>query len=247
MNTPAPRTEAGCYRRRIHLDASSGQHVQAALEDDYHHFVLRIEHDGARVTAVSSEAKRIPWTTCPAASSQLAQLVGLAISRDILVTSAGIDAHTHCTHQFDLALMAIAQAARGGARRYDVAVSDPRDGVSTATLAIDGQAQLEWRLQGSTIIAPAHDAGTSLRALKIRELAMRDPESAEHIALLRRAVMVAGGRAVDFDEIDSPLPFAPRMSGACFAYQPVRIALARRNPGAIRDFSTSAERLLQDV
>lgn len=246
MNKPQPRTEAGYYRRRIILDASSGHSVHAALEDDYHHFVLQLEHDGERVTAVSSEAKRIPWTSCPAASGQLVQLVGLAISRDILVNSAGIDAYTQCTHQFDLGLMAIAQAARDGSRRYDVSISDPRDGLSTATLDIDGKLQLEWVMEGSTIVAPARDAGTNLRSLKLREVAMRDPEVAEHIALLRRAVMVAGGRAFDLDQVDSPMPFAARMSGACFAYQPERIAFARRNPGSIRDFSASAERLLPD-
>lgn len=235
----------GCYRRRIILTAAAGS-VLAAIEDDYHHFLLKLDHDGTRVTGISADAKRFPWLTCPSASQNLERLIGTALSNDVLATNACLDAHHQCTHQFDLALAAILQAVRGGTRQYDAMVTDPVDGVSVAVLTLDGITQLTWELQGSAIIGPQEYAGINLRKIDIRTLARQEPEQALAISLLRRAVMVAGGRGVDFDQFEDMSAFAERMAGACHAFQPERIPFGKRSKGSMRDFSNSADRLLHD-
>lgn len=235
---------SGCYRRRIILTTEK-QMVNAALEDDYHHFSLQLQHDGNHVTAFSSDAIRFPWSTCPSTSDQLQQLIGAPISSAVLTTHAGLDSHAQCTHQLDLALAAIVQAVRGGRRQYDAVVNDAPEECYTASLSVDGQIALEWSLEGSTIVAPDAYAGLNLRKLDKSAIAMRDIDTIQAIGLLRRAVMIAGGRRFDFDRLEDMRLFAGRMAGACYAFQPERIPLARRAKGSARDFTDHPEFLLQ--
>lgn len=245
MNPHSNDRITGALRRRIVISAGAW-HVMAAVEDDYHHFVIALDHDGRRVTGIASEDLRTPWTTCVSAGGQLRRLVGMPLSTGILAAVAQIDAHAQCTHQFDLALMAIAQAVRGGRRQYDIEVTDAVDGARHARVIRDGQPCLDWLLQGTTITAPAALAGTNLRAIDMRALASSDPENAEAIGALRRGVMIAGGRGIDFSQIEDLRPFAGRMSGACYTFQPERIALGKRNKDSVRDFSRHPELLLKD-
>ena len=46
------------YRRRIELVTVSPAVVQGELEDDFHHFLVSIAHDGTKVTAVEGTAVR---------------------------------------------------------------------------------------------------------------------------------------------------------------------------------------------
>ena len=55
----------GIYRRRIHLHAHRDNEVRGLLEDDFHHFGVRLRHDGKRVTAITGEDIRVPWSACP--------------------------------------------------------------------------------------------------------------------------------------------------------------------------------------
>ncbi len=68
----------------------------------------------------------------------------------------------HCTHQLDVATLAVAHAARvvaGGAprRQYDIVVPfGLLDGQRhTVTLARDGDPLLAWELEGGRVVAPA--------------------------------------------------------------------------------------------
>lgn len=237
---------AGEYRRRIVLEAGEWS-IGAALEDDFHHFELRVRHDGRSVTGITSEAKRTPWSTCPSASALLTGLVGTALSSDVLTSLAGLNPRTQCTHQFDLALLAIAQGARGGCRRFDATVSDEVGGRRHASLAVDGTTVLDWMLEGSIVKTGSVMQGVNLRSLDMQSLAASDPATAEAVSVLRRAVMVASGRGIDFDLYDDMSQFAERMAGACYAFQPERIPLARRNKGSVRDFTLREDLLLHDV
>ena len=54
--------------------------VWGGLEDDFHHFEVTLQHDGAHVTAIDMHAVRWPWATCPAAGQGLQALVGMELS-----------------------------------------------------------------------------------------------------------------------------------------------------------------------
>lgn len=242
----SPQNETrGALRRKVILSAGE-RLVVAGVEDDFHHFVITLEHDGSRITGVKSEDKRTPWAICASAGSMLQQLVGVSLSMDVFAAVAHIDPHQQCTHQFDLALLAIPQALRGGRRQYDIEVTDPIDGKRRAHVLRDGNTCIDWTMEGTTIIAPSALAGTNLRQMNVREVAERDPDIAEAIVTLRRAVMIASGRGINLDQFESASVFADRMSGACYSFQPTRIMLATRNKGTVRDFAQHPELLLSD-
>src|SRR5207245_277647 len=114
--------------------------VSAELEDDFHHFRVTVAHDGARVTGVRGVGVRFPWSTCPLAADRLAPLVGMPLSVRSTAVGDVVSARDNCTHMFDLAGLAVAHAARVGARRqYDVVVADPVDDRRQVTLDRDGE------------------------------------------------------------------------------------------------------------
>src|ERR1700733_13235585 len=109
------------FRRRIGI-ASTGNHgageVRASLEDDFHHFRVRLVHAQRRIAAIEGFAIRHPYTTCPQAAAQLsrlrdAELDGLAHS-----VMRMTDASLQCTHLMELSGLAIAAAARSIAKRW---------------------------------------------------------------------------------------------------------------------------------
>ena len=236
---------AGALRRTIILAASAGA-VRAGVEDDFHHFELTIAHDGRHVTSVQSRHVRTPWTSCAGAGAMLAQLVGAPLSTDSAAVTGTLDAHAQCTHQFDLALMAIAQGARGATRRYDIEVQDPLDAQRRAIVRRDGAVVIDWLLEGSQVVGPADMAGTNLRTIDLRAIAARDPDHAEAVVALRRAVMISSGRGHDLDLHESLEVFSAQMSGACYAFQPLRFAEGKRNKGSVRDFAAHPQLLLKD-
>ncbi|MES2258507.1 MAG: DUF2889 domain-containing protein [Pseudomonadota bacterium] len=236
---------SAALHRRVVLLAGDGQ-VTAALEDDFHHFEVSLRHDGMRITAVDSHSLRTPWASCSGASVPLQALVGCALTLRPLAELAHIDAKQQCTHLYDLALMAVAQAVRGGRRVYDARVTDAVDGRQHAVLLRDGQPCLEWTLEGSTIVAPQRLAGTSLRTLDMRAIGAGDAELAEACMLLRRSVMITGGRGIDFDSYDNIAAFAGEKGGACHAFQPRNFALGQRRRGSVREFTGRSELLLAE-
>ena len=61
----------GSYRRRIRLVREADDVVWGGLEDDFHHFEVRLRHDGTTVTRVDMHAVRWPWVTCADAGRNL--------------------------------------------------------------------------------------------------------------------------------------------------------------------------------
>lgn len=235
----------GSLRRRIILSANANT-VLAAVEDDFHHFVVTLTHDQTRVTDVLGVEKRAPWATCVKSSAMLQQLVGVLLSTEVYSATRHVDPHEQCTHQYDLALMAIAQAMRGGRKQYDIEVSDAVDGVSQARVWRNKQLCLDWQIQGVTVLTPVEFAGTSLRKLNLSEMATLDAEQAEAVGAMRRVLMMAGGRLIDFDQFEDAQVFAERMSGACYSFQPARMMLAKRQKGSVRNYSAQPELLLKE-
>jgi len=223
------------YRRAIQIVAEPGRAV-VEIEDDFHHFVVTVAHDGRAVTAASGLAVRYPWSSCPLAGSALGALAGLPLSTDPLAIYRFSDPLQQCTHMFEMAGLAVTQAARGSStRRYDAVVVDPQNGAQLAELQCDGEPRLTWRLQDGVIVEPAACAGRRPDDFRTRNLGDLAHETAEAVLILRRAVWLAAARAMDVDRF--PTAAAMGRTGVCFTYQPHRAAGALRRPGSERDFS----------
>ncbi len=227
-------SEAPAFRRAISIRGREDV-VDAQLEDDFHRFGVTLHHDGRVVTRVEARAGRYPWATCAEAPTALASLAGVALSGDPTALFRQADARAHCTHLFELAALAIAQAARGdGSRLYEAEVTDPDDGVRTARLFQDGDLVLEWRLFDDLITAPEAYAGRAIASFGSRALAALEPALAERLLILRRVVQTARGRAMDVDAYATAADM--RRPAECYSLQPANAARARRIPGTHRDW-----------
>ncbi len=215
--------------------------VRAVLEDDFHHFRVVLHHDAGGVQAVEADSPRFPYSLCPAAGLRLRELIGMPLTTDMTAVFRVANARDQCTHQIDLAALAVTAAARGTAqRRYDIIVHDRREGEDRhALLKRDGVPLLDWVLDGYAITAPAPYAGHGLGSGFTSWVAQAfEPEEAEAALVLRRGVFISGGRgmAAKLDSHSS----AP-ISGGCWVQQPERAIHAVRQKGSTLDFTGRAE------
>ena len=231
--------------RRLLLQASAGV-CTAAVEDDFHHFVVTLAHDGQRVTAVEVAAPRTPWTLCPQAAERRHQFVGLPLQPRIPLSLPGIDSKQQCTHQHDLMVLALSHALRGGRRDYLTHVTDPQDRQQHSRLWRDGELVLDWRLHRTLIESADVFHGRDLRSVMDWASQALDDDSLEALVVLRRSVMVSGGRAVDLDRFDHASQIMGRMAGGCFVFQPERAEQALRIKGSIRTDLHDHAQLLAD-
>lgn len=252
MAAPAARRQPGSYRRRIRLVNVSATETWGGLEDDFHRFEVTLRHDGTRVREVTVRSRRWPWSTCPDAAGVLEALVGMPLADRCTAPAAVLDPHRACTHQFDLAGLAVAAAARGHPRRqYDVEVTGPDPaGVTTATLARDGLVRQRWR-----IAAPGGGPRRLVEPAPFTEAPWRGgfiawadrtlpPAEAEEAIVLRRACDIALGRGMDLDALDRADELAELMTGICYTMQPEVMPVALRHRGQIRDFADDPDGLL---
>jgi hypothetical protein len=245
----------GTYRRRIRLVAS-GDEIQGELADDFHHFAVRLRHDGERVVDIEGEDIRVPWTTCPGAMAAGKQIVGAKLTLSLLEVARQANLRAQCTHLFDLASLAVSHAARvvsGGARsrQYDASLADfsrDRPEGTPSSLTRDGGHLFAWRIDRMTILA-ADDplfAGRKLSSQSFYRFVEGelDAEAAEAALVLRRAVFIGLGRRYDFDRISHAAEFAKVVGSACHTFDPARVDGARRVIGTVRDFSKDADGIL---
>ena len=227
-------TARPAFRRAIVIRHQGGQ-VDADLEDDFHRFGVTLRHDGHVVLEVAARAERYPWATCLEAPLVLNALKGVQVSADPTALFRHADPRLHCTHLFELAALALAQAARGdGSRLFEAEVSDPVDGVRTARLYRDGSLALEWRLAGDVIVAPAAYSGRALSSFNSRSLADLPPEQAETLLILRRVAQTAKGRLINVDAFASAAEMG--RPAQCYSLQPANAARATRVKGSVRDW-----------
>jgi hypothetical protein len=219
----------GAFRRRILIQPSPDR-VVAELEDDWHRMVVTLHHDSATITAIDSEMKRWPWTTCPGAMDTLAvTFVGVALGE---VAQRG-EKTANCTHLYDLTLFAAAHAGESQKVAYDVTVTDPIDDARVATIVRDGVTVLGWTLTGDTLLAPPNLTGQSFACIG-RWIAQLDPGRQEAARILRWATILSYGRQMTIPAGSSGRRFA---SGTCYTFTPVVAESAFRNRDADRDFS----------
>lgn len=217
------------YRRRILIEPMPGR-VTAELEDDYHRMVVALSHADGVLTAIDSDMKRWPWTTCPGAIEQLrATFAGAALAD--MARRGG--KKQNCTHLYDLAVFAAAHAGEHAPIAYDIIVTDPVDGVRAAQLMRDGAQVLDWTLDGDLFFAPSDLAGRRIGDLN--DVVDRlDPAGAEAVRILRWACILALGRAM---EIPAGLPATAFPPGSCYTFQPEKAVVSTRRPGVDTDFS----------
>jgi hypothetical protein len=251
VDAPSTYFPHGRYRRRIRLVARDARTILGGLEDDQHYFTVRVEHDGEQVTAITSESVRAPWTTCPSAGAQLQALVATPLSVRCLEVAKRTRSDQHCTHQLDVATLAIAHAARVAAngrtrRQYDMVVPfGLLDGeLHTVTLDRDGTRVLAWELEGTRIVAPAPWSEATGGFARWADASF-DPDTAEAAIVLKRACSIGMSRGMDLDRYPT-LADMPGVSPVCWSMQPERAPVAFRNRGLIRDYDTRPEAMLAD-
>jgi len=240
----------GSLRRRVEVssrsDGPGSGEARGAVEDDFHHFKVTVRARDGLVAEVLSEAPRHPNALCPAAGERLVELVGMPLSEVSAAVMERTDARQQCTHQIDLAGLAIAALARGIARRaYEVEAPDRVDGRSRARLWRDGALLLEWEMDGPVILGPAPFTGVNIGAgFTAWARDNLDLDLAEAALVLRRGVFISSGRAVDLDDPARRTGVGPM--GGCWAWQPERAQLAFRVVGSSRDFTDRPEALARD-
>jgi hypothetical protein len=231
------------FRRRIGIDskgdAARGE-VRASLEDDFHHFRVRVAHSDGKVQHIEGWAVRHPYSTCPLAANQLSRLVNAPLNGLAHSVMRMTNPAQQCTHVMELAGLAIAAAARSIAQRwYDIAVPRRIAGRTLATLDKDGSRMLAWELLDTTIVGPAPFQGVSLReGMAAWALAHLPEEEAEAALILRRCAVISLGRAMNLDAQVHAQP-----TGRCFVQQPERAAQGLRIVGSIVDFTEAARDL----
>ncbi|MCM2459344.1 DUF2889 domain-containing protein [Pseudomonas sp. CG7] len=237
----------GAFRRRILLRREA-QSVTAELEDDYHAFRLRLEHDGNRITGIHAQSLRIPTVACLEAPALLAGLVGQPLTGNRLAFRGGSSPRLHCTHLHDLLWLAMAQAFRESTcRLYDIQVPDLVNGRSRACVQLDGTELLTWETDMDRLLKPAEHADKPLRSGFSRWAAEHyRGDQLEAAYILQIAIMVAHARRFDVDAMratrNQP---GDELLGACHAFQPNVIKRAHPMMNTVRDFSERPDDLLR--
>ena len=243
--------DADAYRRRIRIVTLGPGLVESDLQDDFHHFVITLRHDGERVKSIDAESRRWPWATCPDAAVPLRALAGMPLSRRFTAAGRWTDPKQNCTHQFDAACHAITHAASGRAERvYDLEVPrrDPATGASHCRLWVDGEPSLQWEIGWNGIAdvdAPFDVAPWRGGFMRWADATLPE-DDAERAITLRRACDIGMGRGMDLDAIPVADQLPATMAGVCHTMQPGVVEVAFRHVGSIRDFARTPELLGAD-
>ena len=238
--------DADAYRRRIRIVTLEPGSVEADLEDDFHHFVITLRHDGERVESVDAQSLRWPWATCPDAARPLEKLAMMPLAPRFTTAGRWTDPKQNCTHQFDAACHAITHAAWGRTKRvYEIEVPrrDPETGSSRCRLWVDGALSLEWDITWRGIVgavAPFDAAPWKGGFMRWADETLPE-DDAERAITLRRACDIGMGRGIDLDAIAVASDLPPTMAGVCYTMQPGVVEVALRHVGSIRDFARAPE------
>jgi hypothetical protein len=243
-----PSFGQGALRRRVRLIAE-GNEVRAGVEDAYHSFRLTLRHDGQRIVDILPRFERVPLTTCPSAEEPLRRLIGTPLETGWRELAIQENPRTHCTHLFDLAVLAMAQARRGGARSYDVVVPDEHPGAVWTVLQRDGETLFRWRTFESRILEPVDLADKPLlRGFSRWATARFEGDELEAALVLHKAYFVSRARAWNVEAgADKPVAHHTMIRDACHSYSEPQMSIAIRNRGTTIDTSDPAVPLVVDL
>ncbi len=243
--------DADTYRRRIRVVTLEPGVVESDLQDDFHHFVVTLRHDGKKVVEMDARSERWPWSTCPAAAIPLRELAGMPLTRRFTAAGKWTNPKLNCTHQFDAACHAITHAAgRRDERVYDLEIPrrDPDTGTTRCRSWVDGGPSLEWTVGWDGIVDPQPPFDTApWKGGFMRWADEHLPEDqAERAITLRRACDIGMGRGMDLDAVAVASRLPVVMTGVCHSMQPGIVEVAFRHVGSIRDFAAAPELLDAD-
>ncbi len=243
--------DADAYRRRIRVVTLEPGVVESDLQDDFHHFVITLRHDGERIESVEAQSRRWPWATCPDAAAPLRKLASMPLARRFTAAGRWTDPKQNCTHQFDAACHAITHAAWQRTERvYDLEVPrrDPETGASRCRLWVDGDLALDWETRWDGIVEPRapFDAAPWKGGFMRWADETLGEDDAERAITLRRACDIGMGRGMDLDAIAVAGDLPQSMAGVCHTMQPGVVQVAFRHVGSIRDFARDPELLVAD-
>jgi hypothetical protein len=223
------------FRRRFLIEPSEGE-VLARVEDDFHHMVVSLRHDGEAISAVDAEMVRAPWTTCPGAEAVVERtFVGVPLTQ---AARRGFK-QANCTHLYDLAVLAAAHADDSAPTAYEILVSDPDPDQVEAELRRNGESVLRWSLRGMELTAPEEIAGKTVFHLRdwIASLPAAEREAAK---ILQWACLLAHGRSLPLEQQSD----ATKLPSNCYTFQPETAAHAVR-VGRVIDFSRGGRQPLE--
>jgi hypothetical protein len=240
--------DANAYRRRIRVVRLETGVVRSDLQDDFHHFVITLRHDGHNIVSVDADSRRWPWSTCPAAAEPLRRLAGMPLEPRFTAAGRWTDPKQNCTHQFDAACHAITHAAHGRDERvYDLEIPlrEPATGATHCRLWVDGVPDLEWEIDWNGIVgaAPPFDAAPWRGGFMRWADESLPADDAERAITLRRACDIGLGRGMDLDSIPVADQLPESMAGICHTMQPGVVNVALRHVGSIRDFARTPDLL----
>ena len=247
---PVTNTDYGqrVFRRRIRLIAGPGA-VRAALEDTGHAMRLVLQHDAGRITAITPEFRRFPLDTCPGAAGPLRALIGMPLDTPMRRMLTEHNPRAHCTHVYDLTLLAMAHALREGSRQYDVEVPDEHPAPAWSRVLRDGVEVHRWQTLEQRIVAPEPFAGLPLIRGFLSWASERfgaDPEALEAAVVFSKGYMVSTARRFDMDaQVGIRAEQLTMMHGACYSYSPPAVTRAVRVK-TIRDLTNVGDELLDD-
>ena len=229
MTAPLPG-----FWRRFRLTPAQGA-IQAEVEDDFHCMSVVVLHDGVMATRVTADLRRAPWSTCPGAEASLMQtFTGVALAS----FPERAEKKAHCTHLYDLAMLAASHSADAAQTIYDIVVSDPIDGQRHAEIRRNGERLFGWIESKFQLVQPESAAGIRLDRLR-SWIETLEPALQEPARLLQWGNMLANGRSIPLEQQSD----ATQLPANCYTFQPARAAVAQR-VGKIRDFSQGSEQPL---
>jgi hypothetical protein len=212
--------------RRIVLQPGSGW-IGGALEDDMHSFRIRLDHKDGRIIKAYAKPVRTPWSMCPGAADHIAE----ELTGELLTDVAARDPLQHCTHLYDLAVLAAAHANDTELTTFDMHVADRigatqlGGGRSSGTLSVNGVEKMRWLTDGTEIVGPERFAGRSLKGVS-RWKHEYTPEEAEWATVLRRAIFVSPARQYDPPFGKKAGEMGEFRRGVCYNYQAPQIDLS---------------------
>lgn len=226
----------------VHGSADDGL-AKIALEDDYHHFRVSLRLREQQVTDTCSTALRTPYTLCADAGEQLQKLKQAPVNSTPATIQRHTDARLQCTHQLDMAGLALAAAARHcRKRRYQIEVPRHQKGHTEPRLWRDNELLLKWSVTDNILTGPPPYTGVALgKGLARWAIENFDSNTAEAIMVLRRATMISLGRLRNLDL--EPHAVA---RGNCYVQQPDRATQAVRVQGSTLDFSHRTDALCNE-
>ena len=181
--------------------------VVSELEDDFHHFVVTLRHDGEQRRVVRERVAPVAVVDVSRRGRcRCAQLAGMPLSRRFTAAGQWTDPKQNCTHQFDTACHAITHAAWGRddarLRRRGPAARSGHRREPTCASGSTASSGSRGRSTGSGIVDPQPPFDARAVAGRVHALGRRArcPRTTPSRAIvLRRACDIGMGRGMDLD------------------------------------------------